>query len=72
MEFSRAELKVPHGADRGFVRGDATAAAALPMLSARPCPSCLCVFIRLPPAFALELAILCALLGCTRRRGGRA
>src|SRR5882757_1322961 len=66
--------------DRGFVRGDppVAAAAALSMLSARPCPSSLCVFIRLPPAFALAFAILCALLGlrlvvlgCTRGRGGR-
>lgn len=66
--------------DRGFVRGDpaAAAAAALSMLSARPCPRSLCVFIRLPPAFELELAMLCALLGlrlailgCTRGRDGR-
>jgi hypothetical protein len=49
--------------DRGFVRGDALAAAALSMLSARPCPSNLSVFIRLPPAFTFELAILCTLLG---------
>src|SRR6266852_5551140 len=42
------------------------------------CPSSLRVFDRFPPAFALELAILCALLGlrlavlgCTRGRGGR-
>ena len=65
--------------DRGFVRGDAPEAAALSMLSARPCPSSLCVFIRFPPAFALELAMLCALLGlrlailgCMRGRDGRA
>ena len=34
--------------DRGFIRRGAPAAAALSMLSARPCSSSHCVFIRLP------------------------
>jgi hypothetical protein len=62
-----------------FMSGGTLAAAALLMLSARPCPSSLCVFIQLHPAFALKLAILCALLGlwlavlgCRRGGGGRA
>jgi hypothetical protein len=49
--------------DRGFARCGARAAAALSMLSTRQCPSSLCAFIRLPAAFALELAIFCAMLG---------
>ena len=60
--------------NRGFVRCGAPAAAALSMLGARPCPSSL----GLPPTFAFELAILCALLGlrlavlgCMLGRGGR-
>ena len=55
------------------------ACPALSILSTRPCPSSLFVLIRLPPALALELAILCALLGvrltvlgCIRERGGSA
>src|SRR5258708_5827565 len=61
--------------DRGFVRGGELAAAALSMLFERPCPSSLSVFSRLPPEFALELAMLCALLrlvvlGVDAARGG--
>jgi len=46
--------------DQGFVLG-APEAGALSMLSARLCLSGLCVFIRLPEAFALELAALLGL-----------